>query len=541
MFTEGVQRAMGSVGANAGLIRKVAFPHRLLVYAAVLATVAVHAVGFIAVIVVLKLDGRAAALSAPAARVRPASFPTCCSRGAGRGARRVPDHASRRRARRADRAPMLLYASPVLYPASPRPRIAGTGGPDESRRMVLERMREVLMADRALVAGDLVAARRCAAAFRLGPLDLQPHLAALRGFPLIEACLVMQGRARRSVRIAGVAKEYPKLSTGRRPAAHLCRAPLSAVSEIPHFTALDDINLEVWRGQSLGIVGETGAGNRRCLKIIAGVVRPDGEARCRSEAASARCLELGSGFHPDYTGRENIYLSSALMGPFAAARRSRRSTRSWISPTSASTSTSRSSTTPRGMSVRLGFAVAHALTPDVLITDEVLAVGDESFQKKCIQWLSIPRGGGTLLLCSHSMFHVQTLCRQALWIHHGRARHVRQRVRRDARVPHVPRGEAAEGARGAPRPHGLQVESARIENARARVLRLRCGEDIVVQAIVHEPDDRPPVLMLGIVRVDGTPVYGTHSNDTAFQPRRIAPAASPSASARGAALIPAST
>jgi lipopolysaccharide transport system ATP-binding protein len=75
------------------------------------------------------------------------------------------------------------------------------------------------------------------------------------------------------------------------------------------------------------------------------------------------------------------------------------------------------------MAVRLGFAVATSLRPDILITDEVLAVGDESFQQKCVQWIQgYLSGGGTLLLCSHSMFHIQTLCRKALWLHHGKPR-----------------------------------------------------------------------------------------------------------------------
>jgi lipopolysaccharide transport system ATP-binding protein len=325
------------------------------------------------------------------------------------------------------------------------------------------------------------------------------------------------------VHISGVAKEYPKLSTGGDRLRTLA-ALLFRLSEIPHFTALDGIDLEVVRGQSLGIVGENGAGKSTLLKIIAGVVKPT-RGTVRIGGRVGALLELGSGFHPDYTGRENIYLSSALMGL------SRRETKSKVDAIVDFADIGPHIDEPikhysSGMTVRLGFAVATALTPDILITDEVLAVGDESFQKKCIAWLEDYRAnGGTLLLCSHSMFHVQTLCSQALWIHQGRARLYGNAfdVTREYLTYHE---EKRQKELAAPKPvqYGPKVEANWIENAAAKeCLEFEMGEDIVVQAILHEPDDRPPVMMLGIVRVDGTPVYGTHSNDTPFQPRRIAP------------------
>ena len=176
------------------------------------------------------------------------------------------------------------------------------------------------------------------------------------------------------------------------------------------------------------------------------------------------------------------------------------------------------------MTVRLGFAVATALTPDILITDEVLAVGDESFQKKCIAWLEQYRtDGGTLLLVSHSMYHVQTLCRQALWIHHGRARMYGDAfdVSREYLTYHEEKRQK-EIAAPQPSPLGPKVDATWIEDAAGKErLEFEMGEDIVVQAILHDPDGRAPVMMLGIVRADGTPVYGTHSNDAAFAPRRL--------------------
>jgi lipopolysaccharide transport system ATP-binding protein len=179
------------------------------------------------------------------------------------------------------------------------------------------------------------------------------------------------------------------------------------------------------------------------------------------------------------------------------------------------------------MVVRLGFAVATALAPDILITDEVLAVGDESFQKKCIRWLEGFLGrGGTLLLCSHSTYHIQTLCRRALWIHHGHVRlegesfevtreyltyHEEKAAPRDAaprraegRVPHILR-TWTEDAAGTPRTE------------------FRMGEALLLQGTVYEPDDRAPVVLFGVVRADGTSVFGSHSNESGYEPRRTAP------------------
>lgn len=334
---------------------------------------------------------------------------------------------------------------------------------------------------------------------------------------------VLAGAGAPIVSLTGVAKQYPKLSTGGDRLRTLA-ALLFRLRDIPHFTALDDITLEIRRGESLGIVGENGAGKSTLLKIIAGVVRPtSGIVRTRGRVGAL--LELGSGFHPDYTGRENIHLSSALMGL------SHRETKSKVQAIVDFADIGAHIDEPikhysSGMVVRLGFAVAAALTPDILITDEVLAVGDESFQKKCIQWLEGFRsGGGTLLLCSHSMYHVQTLCREALWIHHGKARLHGNAfdVTREYLTYHEEK-RAREAAAPQPSMHGPRVEAAWIGNgAGSPSAEFAMGDDIALHAIVHEPDDRVPVLMVGIVRIDGTPVYGTHSNETAYRPQRIEP------------------
>ena len=324
------------------------------------------------------------------------------------------------------------------------------------------------------------------------------------------------------IEIAGVTKDYPKVATGgdrlRTLAALLFRR-----DDMPHFRALEAIDLEVRRGESLGIIGENGAGKSTLLKIIAGVVRPSlGKVLVHGRVSAL--LELGSGFHPDYTGRENIYLASALMGL------SRGETRSKVESIIAFADIGEHIDEPikhysSGMVVRLGFAVATALEPDLLITDEVLAVGDESFQKKCIRWLEgFLAAGGTLLLCSHSMFHVQTLCRKACWIHHGR-----MRMRGDAfdvtREYLTYQEEKESAVQAAPRaPEGLVPRMVTVwtENSDGRPeATFRRGEAVVLQGTAYEPDDRPPVILVGIDRIDGSHVYGVHSNDTAYQPTRI--------------------
>jgi lipopolysaccharide transport system ATP-binding protein len=326
------------------------------------------------------------------------------------------------------------------------------------------------------------------------------------------------------VTLQGVTKDYPKVSTGgdrmRTLAALLFRR-----GDIPHFRALDHVDLAVRRGQSVGIIGENGAGKSTLLKVIAGVVRPTSGSVTVSGRVGA-LLELGSGFHPEYTGRENIHLSTALMGL------SRRQTHEHLEAIIRFADIGEHIDEPvkhysSGMVVRLGFAVATVMSPELLITDEVLAVGDESFQKKCVAWLErYLRDGGTLLLCSHSMFHIQTLCSRALWIHHGRVRMEGDSfdVSREYLTYHQEKT-------GAERAHARATESGMLRLLDAWTERpdgtpadtFARGDSLVLQAIAFEPDGRAPVLLFGIVRVDGTPVFGSHSNESDYRPASIQP------------------
>jgi lipopolysaccharide transport system ATP-binding protein len=324
------------------------------------------------------------------------------------------------------------------------------------------------------------------------------------------------------VRLQGIGKDYPKIATGGDRLRTLV-ALMTRAGQYPHFRALDGIDLEVLRGESVALIGENGAGKSTLLKIIAGVARPTrGTVSVKGRVSAL--LELGSGFHPDYTGRENIYLSSAVMGL------SHRETRAKADSIIDFADIGAHIDEPikhysSGMVVRLGFAVATALDPDLLITDEVLAVGDESFSKKCIQWLErYLDQKGTLLLCSHSMFHVQTLCSKALWIHHGRARAFGESfdVTREYLTYHEEKRRAQPKA--APIGEGNMPRIVEIWTERGdgtAAVTFAQDDELVVQGVAFEPDDRSPVLLFGIVRADGTPVYGSTSDERGFRPQPL--------------------
>lgn len=326
------------------------------------------------------------------------------------------------------------------------------------------------------------------------------------------------------VRLRGVTKDYPKVSTSGDRLRALASLLLQR-QEVPSFRALDRIDLDVRRGESVGVIGENGAGKSTLLKIVAGVVRPSAGSVAVAGRVGA-LLELGSGFHPELTGRENIGLSGALIGlsPWEITSKTQSIIDfADIGPHLDEPIKHYSS----GMVVRLGFAIAAALEPDLLITDEVLAVGDESFQKKCIQWLEGYRaGGGTLLLCSHSMYHIQTLCSRAIWIHHGADRMQGEafEVTREYLAYHE--AKTAVEAKSPPPVSGNvpRIEALWAEDAQGNPAdTFPMGGTAILQGIAFEPDDRPPVVMVAIVRLNGTGICGLHSNDFDFTPARLAP------------------
>jgi lipopolysaccharide transport system ATP-binding protein len=183
--------------------------------------------------------------------------------------------------------------------------------------------------------------------------------------------------------------------------------------------ALRDINFEVKRGEVLGIIGKNGAGKSTLLKILSKVTSPTtGEIKTRGRIASL--LEVGTGFHGEMTGRENIYLNGAILGM------TKKEIASKLDAIIDFSGCERYIDTPvkrysSGMTVRLAFAVAAFLEPEILVVDEVLAVGDAEFQKKAIgKMQDISRGDGrTVLFVSHNMVSVQNLCSRVICLEHG--------------------------------------------------------------------------------------------------------------------------
>jgi lipopolysaccharide transport system ATP-binding protein len=285
---------------------------------------------------------------------------------------------------------------------------------------------------------------------------------------------------------------------------------------------LRGVDLEVRRGESLGLIGENGAGKSTLLKLLTGVLTPTTGAVQVSGRVGA-LLELGAGFHPEYSGRDNIAMSAALYGLSAQEMRDR------FDEIIAFADIGHYIDEPvkhysSGMVVRLGFAVVASLRPDVLITDEVLAVGDESFQKKCVRWMEdYLDAGGTLILVSHSMYHVQKLCRHACWLRHGEVTAYGDVF--DVTQKYLAYHEAKLAA------PALRSESAALHGAEFRLLDLSLNEveretplllesaaTLRVAVGVHSREGRVPVVVIGIARIDGTPVYGVSTEMDGVQP-----------------------
>ena len=184
------------------------------------------------------------------------------------------------------------------------------------------------------------------------------------------------------------------------------------------FWALRDISFKVERGEIFGVIGRNGAGKSTMLKVMARVLHPT-RGRIVMRGKVAPLLELGAGFHPELTGRENIYLNSALLGF------SRRQVDSMFQSILDFAEIGDFIDSPlrtfsTGMVARLGFSVATSIRPDILLVDEVLSVGDSSFQEKCLDRMnSYQQQGTTIVIVSHSMETIKNFCSRALLIDHG--------------------------------------------------------------------------------------------------------------------------
>ncbi|MBF0200708.1 MAG: ABC transporter ATP-binding protein [Desulfamplus sp.] len=187
------------------------------------------------------------------------------------------------------------------------------------------------------------------------------------------------------------------------------------------FHSLSQVSLDIPHGESLGIVGDNGAGKSTLLKIVAGTLQPtSGDVRRRGRVAAL--LELGAGFHYEFTGRQNIWMNASLLGLSRDEIRAREG--DIIAFSELGEFIDRPiKTYSSGMVMRLAFSIATTVDPDILIIDEALSVGDHYFQKKCIdRMLEFKNSSRTILFCSHAMFLVNQLCDRAVWIDGGAVR-----------------------------------------------------------------------------------------------------------------------
>ena len=217
--------------------------------------------------------------------------------------------------------------------------------------------------------------------------------------------------------VEGVSKRF-RLQTDRAHSVKELVTRRDRNTDIDHFWALKDVSLEIPEGSMYALVGHNGSGKSTLLRCIAGIYRPT-EGKVTVDGRISTLLELGAGFHPDLTGRENVYMNATILGmghkqidkvfdeivEFAGVQ-------DFIdSPVKIYSS---------GMYVRLGFSVAIHVDPEILIIDEVIAVGDEEFQRKCFDHLySLRRRGVTIVVVTHGMGTVQTMCDGAAWLDHG--------------------------------------------------------------------------------------------------------------------------
>lgn len=290
------------------------------------------------------------------------------------------------------------------------------------------------------------------------------------------------------------------------------------------FRALEDVSFEVGRGTTFGLIGHNGSGKSTLLKILAGVYRPSSGSVSVNGRVSA-LLELGAGFHGELTGRENIYLNGAILGI------PRRQVESSIDEIISFAGIGEFIDSPvkiysSGMYVRLGFAIAVTLEPEILIVDEIIAVGDEEFQRKCFDYLfKLRNQGTTIVLVTHSLGLAAELCDSAVWLDHGHMQALGSATEViDAYLSQVNKREAAASepteSRGADLLSGSRsgsgeaqvtdVEFLDPDGGPARIL--LTGEPLTVR--VHFTVSKPvsdASVSLGFVHENGVGIAGTNT------------------------------
>ncbi len=228
---------------------------------------------------------------------------------------------------------------------------------------------------------------------------------------------------RAAIDVSRVSKVYRRYSQRKQFAtlksALLSRSLIKNLKPDETFTALNDVNLTVPKGRTLGVIGRNGSGKSTLLKLVAGITKPS-SGTVRVDGRISALIELGAGFHPEISGRENVFINGIMLGLTKREVTERfdeivefAEMKDFIDAPVKTYSS--------GMYMRLGFAVAIHVDPEVLLVDEVLAVGDEGFTHKCLdKFAEFKRRGKTILLVTHSLGLVERFCDEALWLDAGR-------------------------------------------------------------------------------------------------------------------------
>ncbi len=338
--------------------------------------------------------------------------------------------------------------------------------------------------------------------------------------------LVDGASATLALQLRDVGKEYRMYATPRQRLAALVLGGRRHRSQ----WVLRDVTFQLQRGQCMGVVGDNGAGKSSLLKLVAGTLQPSVGTVRRSGRVTA-ILELGSGFHPEFTGRENLFFGGQLIGLDEAEVA--RLAPGIIEFSELGEAIDRPvKSYSSGMVVRLAFALVTALQPEVLIIDEALAVGDQHFQKKCIERIEAFREAGcAILFCSHSMYHIRHLCDVAMWLDKGQvmafgetegvvsAYEAHSRAQ-DAATQALPAGTAGAAAPMAPVTAavapvaGAEIVSFEVASLSNDPVPLLLSPDLVVTMTARVPGDEVPnfSLMLEQLKGTGITVVGTHTD-----------------------------
>ncbi len=327
---------------------------------------------------------------------------------------------------------------------------------------------------------------------------------------------------RAAITVEGVSKEY-RLYHERNQSlkAALMRRARVRYEE---FWALRDVSLEVPEGATFALIGENGSGKSTLLKCMAKILRPE-KGRIETHGKISALLELGAGFHPELTGRENIFLNGSILGLSKKQLNQRfdeivdfAGLRHFIDTPVKNYSS--------GMYVRLGFSVAINVDPDILLIDEVLAVGDAEFQRKCLEKFDELRSSGkTIVIVSHTLDSIRNLCDTAGWLEHGVLRRLGQAgdvIDEYLTESHTDR--AADGAHGTRWGTGEgRLETVELLDASMEpVKRVRTGDTVVLRFHykVAQPIARP-VFGLAIYALDGVRVTGPSTRDSGLVPDEL--------------------